>query len=94
MKKKKEGGFIGLIIILIVAFALAKYFFQWSIIDFIRNPKVLEVFTYIKKFLLLVWNILLVKPVSFIWNEVVVGIIWKTIILAYDLLKSWVDSKP
>jgi len=94
MRNRKMGGFIGLIIMLVVALAFAKYFFEWNVIDFIKNPKVLEVFIYIKKFILLAWNLILVKPVTFIWNEVVVGIIWKTIVLAYDLLRGWVDSKP
>jgi hypothetical protein len=93
MEKDKQKGFIGLIIVLIFALSLAKYFFDWSAVDFLKSPKLLEVLIYIKKFVLIVWKTILVTPATFIWNEVVVGIIWKTIVASYDLLRHWVDSK-
>lgn len=87
-----EKGVIGLLIVLIVALALAKYFFHWSIIDFLKSPGFIDVFSYLKKAVLLIWNKLLLAPLRFIWNEVIVGIFWKLVAGGYDILRHWVDS--
>jgi hypothetical protein len=91
--KKNQQGFIGLIIVLIFALSLAKYVLHWDVIAFIKSAKFIEILTYIKKALLIVWKTLLVTPVTFVWNKVVVGIIWKTIVTAYGLLTVWVDKQ-
>jgi hypothetical protein len=93
MRATSKRGFIGLIITLVVALALAKFYFDWNFIDFFNSIKTSEVFIYLKKFALLVWGKFLVGPVVFIWNFVFVDIIWKTFVSLFDMLKVWVDSQ-
>ncbi len=92
MKRNRQGGFVGLLIMLVVALALAKYYWDWSFADFIHSHGVAEILSYLKKFILLVWDKFLVGPVVFIWNSVVVDILWKGLVSFFDMIKGWVDS--
>lgn len=86
-------GFIGTIVIVVIGLALLKYFFDWNIIEFLKSPKVIETFYYIKKFIVLIWDKFVATPASFLWNDIVINIIWKTIVEAFNLLKHWVNSQ-
>lgn len=44
----KEKGFIETIILIIVGLALLKYFFDWSIFEFLSSAQGREVFQYVK----------------------------------------------
>jgi hypothetical protein len=93
MKSNNQKGFIGIILVLIFALALAKYFFNWNIIDFLNSPEVIAVFSYIKKFIILVWEKFLAGPVLYVWNTVIVGIFWKYAVIIFDAMKGWVDGQ-
>jgi len=93
MKKQEQKGFIGTIITLVVALALLKYFFDFSIIDFIKSPKVIEVLEYIKKAISIIWNKFLVGPVVWIWDTIIVNLVWEALKNGYDILTGWVDSQ-
>ncbi len=93
MKKNGQRGFIGLIITLVVALALLKYFFDFNIIDFIKSPKVAEVFDYIKRAVLLVWNKFLLYPVVWFWDTIIIGLVWEGLKMGYGILTGWVDGQ-
>jgi hypothetical protein len=49
-------GFIGWLILIIIALALAKYFFDWSIFDAVNSEKGRETIEYIKNVIDVSWN--------------------------------------
>ncbi len=49
--KEKEKGFIGIIVIVILALAALKYFFDWSIFEFLGSPEGKSVLDYVKQIL-------------------------------------------
>jgi len=44
----KEGGLIAKILLIIIALALLKFFFDFNIIDFFKSPKVADSFAFVK----------------------------------------------
>jgi hypothetical protein len=89
--KNSNKGFIGTIIIVVIALAVSKYFFNFNVIEFFTSPKVTEVFNYIRKFLEIVWTKYIGGSFWYIWNNIVVDVIWKTFKGLFVVLKSWVD---
>ena len=67
---KRQGGFIGILILILVSLALLKYFFNWSLLNAIDSERGRETVSYIRDVLNLVWSYL-EAPFYFIWNEVV-----------------------
>ena len=65
---KKDRGFVGLIIILIVALAALKYFLNWSIFDAVSTEQGKSTILYIRDVVNIVWHYLSV-PVQFIWDK-------------------------
>lgn len=66
---KKQGGFIGLLILIIIALAFLYYFFDWSIFDVAASEKGIKTINYIKDILNFVWSYVKI-PVMFIWQVV------------------------
>lgn len=91
-KTPKTKGFISLIITIVIALALAKYYFDFNIIDFLNSPKVVEVWTYIKKFFEIIWGNFIAEPFFYVWNEIIIGLFWKWIVIGFDIFKGWVDA--
>jgi hypothetical protein len=91
--RDRQDGFIGLVIVLVVSLLLLKYFFSFNLLEFLQSSAVADVFNYVKKFLLIVWNDFLVYPLEWFWNDVVIKIVWETLKDGYALLKGWVDTR-
>jgi hypothetical protein len=60
---KKDRGFIGILLLIIIALVLLKYFFSFSIFDFAQSEEgrevleyVKKVFVYLKELLVRAWN--------------------------------------
>ena len=90
---KREQGFISAVIVIIITFALLKYFLNWSVIDFVQSESVARVIGYLKRFIIIVCESFIKGPATYIWNEIFVGIIWEFIVDSYEILKNWVNSK-
>lgn len=54
----KNKGFIGILVLIIIALALAKYFFDWSIFDALSSEKGKDTVLYVKNILNVVWSYL------------------------------------
>lgn len=52
----RNRGFIGWLILIIIALALAKYFFDWSIFDAVNSDKGKDTIEYIKKVIDISWD--------------------------------------
>lgn len=66
---KRDKGFISWLILIIIALALLKYFFDWSIFDVAASEKGRETINYIREVLNTVWSYIRV-PVLFVWQKV------------------------
>ena len=66
----RQKGFVGLLILVIVALALLKYLFDWSILDVIASEKGRATINYIRDVLNIAWSYIKV-PVMFFWRIVV-----------------------
>ena len=66
---KRDKGFISWLILIIIALALLKYFFDWSIFDAAASEKGRETINYIREVLNTVWSYIRV-PVLFVWQKV------------------------
>lgn len=80
-KFNKERGFISLIVVIILALAALKYFFNWSIIDALSSEEGEGTVSYIGDVLNTVWKYI-GPPLMWIWHEVVwplVSLIWQKV---------------
>lgn len=62
-------GFIGYLILIIIALAFLKYFFNWSIFDVVASEEGRSTINYIREILNTVWSYVRI-PVLFIWQRV------------------------
>jgi len=65
----EDRGFISWLILIIVALALLKYFFNWSIFDAAATEQGRGTISYIRDILNLAWSYL-ETPVMWIWQRV------------------------
>jgi hypothetical protein len=81
-----ERGFIGWLILIVVALALLKYYYDFSIIDAAASEQGQGTISYISNLFSIVWSYI-ATPVKFIWNEVA----WPILNLAWQSLQSFID---
>jgi len=65
----REGGFIGWLILIIIALALLKYFFDWSIFDAAASEEGQGTIYYIRDILDLTWYYIQ-TPVLWLWDRI------------------------
>ncbi|KKQ83091.1 MAG: hypothetical protein UT07_C0010G0015 [Parcubacteria group bacterium GW2011_GWB1_38_8] len=62
-------GFIGLLILIIIALAALKYFLDWSIFDAADSEQGRNTIEYIKNILNISWSYIRI-PIFFIWEKI------------------------
>ena len=68
-KKESEKGIIGWLLLIIIALALLKYFFDFSIFDAASSEQGMQTIEYVKNIFSAVWNFIR-TPVLYIWDEI------------------------
>lgn len=66
-------GFVSTLVIIILALAAAKFFFDWDIFDAAETPEGQGTVVYIRRVLDVIWSYLLL-PLSWIWENVMEAI--------------------
>ena len=66
---RKDKGFIGWLVLIIIALALLKYFLNWSVFDAAASEQGRNTINYIKEVLSFVLSYARI-PVLFIWQKV------------------------
>jgi len=66
----RQKGFIGQLILVVIALALLKYFFNWSIFDAANSEQGKMTINYIKDVLNIAWSYIR-TPILFIWQKVI-----------------------
>lgn len=72
--ERGEKGFITTLLLIIVALAALKYFFDWSIFDAAASEQGRGTISYIRDVLDTVWT-WIEAPVQFVWNEIVMPLL-------------------
>lgn len=67
--KGRQGGFIGWLILIVIALALLNYFFDINIFDLASSEKGRATIDYIKNIFSVIWSWIKV-PVLFLWDAV------------------------
>lgn len=78
-----DGGFIRAILLIIVALLILSYF-GLNIREIVNSPAGRDNFSYTQELMIKVWEGYLKKPVSYVWNDVFIELIWEP---AIDNLK-------
>jgi|SRR3989344_3976687 len=77
MYNRPQGGFIQLIIILIIVLIVLGYF-GFNIQQIIQSPSVSGNLNYVWGLAVNLWSNYLIVPVTFVWNKIIVGMFWNT----------------
>lgn len=82
----RQGGFIGWLILIVIALAALKYFYDWSIFDAAASPEGQSTIAYIRNIFDYVWTYIK-APVTFAWNEIV----WPIFSFAWDSFQAMLE---
>lgn len=80
MKGNTQKGIIGLIVLIIIALILAKYFWNFNIFDAAASPQGAATVSYTQQVLSTIWSYI-ATPATFIWNQIiwpVLGLAWQS----------------
>lgn len=76
--KKRNGGFIGIIILIIVALIVLKYIYNFSLFDAAASPQGQSTISYTQQLFNTTWSII-GPSVTFFENQIffpLIGVIW------------------
>ena len=93
MPSNRKKGFIGTTIAIIITLAVLSFIYGWNIIDLIQSDIVQNIWSYIVKFFKIIWSEYLSSPVMYVWDNVVIGFIWKWTVIISQKLSIWIDMK-
>lgn len=96
MKKNPEmgqGGFIKMIIVILITLALLKIVFDFDIFTFLKIPAVQNAVSYIWNIIMAVWNAGLEKIVLFAWEngKQLLSIGWTNLITLLGKISEIID---
>lgn len=75
---EKDKGFIGVIVLIIIALAALKYFLNWDVFDAAATEQGRGTISYIREVVNFIWSWIKL-PVKFIWSQVVWPLIVKIV---------------
>lgn len=74
MKTDREQGFIGLVILIIIALALLKYYLDFDVFAAAGSPHGQETIGYTARVVRVIWSYIS-TPVTFVWNQIILPLI-------------------
>jgi hypothetical protein len=88
MIKKSAQGFVGFIILVVVALMLLQVVFHVDVISYLRSLQNSGgVLGYFVRFIILIWDKFLIAPVTFVFD-----IIKNIALYLYHIMTGWVDQ--
>lgn len=69
MQRSNDKGFIGLIILIIIALVLLKYFLNWSVFQAAATPQGQETVSYTHQIFNTIWSHV-ATPLTFVWERI------------------------
>jgi hypothetical protein len=86
-KRQGSGGFIKLLIAIIIALVVLSYF-GFDLRSLIESPQTQANLKYFWGLLENIWFSYIWKGIGFIWNDIIVGYLWKNIVLIWQTASS------
>ncbi|MBI2475717.1 MAG: hypothetical protein HYV67_00550 [Candidatus Taylorbacteria bacterium] len=83
MPQTTKGGFIKLIILLVVVLVVLGYF-GFNIENIFNSPTVSGNLHYAWSLAVSFWNKFLVIPATWVWNKIIIGVVWNSLIAILD----------
>jgi hypothetical protein len=83
-------GFIRTIIIIVIALLILSYF-GLNIRDIVNSPAGRDNFSYTQEVMIKIWDNYLEKPVTYLWNDIFIELIWNPAIEALEEMR---DGEP
>ena len=77
--RNEQKGFVKLIIVLVIVLIVLGYF-GFNIKSIVQSPSVSGNLNYVWGLVVTLWNKFLVVPVTFVWEKIIVGIIWNGLV--------------
>jgi len=77
--RNEKKGFVKLIIIIVIALIVLGYF-GFNIKSIVQSQSVSGNLNYVWGLVVTLWNKFLVMPVTFVWEKIIVGIIWNGLV--------------
>lgn len=74
-----QHGFVKLVVLLVIVLIILGYL-GFNVESIVNTPAVKNNIKYVWGIAVSVWNTVLVKPVSFIWNKIIIGFFWNNIV--------------
>jgi hypothetical protein len=87
-QRKKDGGFISLIILIILGLAALKYFLNWDIFDAASTDQGQSTIGYVRNLINTLWSYI-GAPLTWIWNQIV----WPILSLGWDSLQELIRNR-
>lgn len=78
LKRTQNRGLIKAIIIIIIALIILGYF-GFDVRDIINGPTVQSNLHSAWDFVVMIWDKFLSVPLTYIWDKIIIGILWKVI---------------
>lgn len=87
-KNKHNGGFIGRLILFLIALLFIASFFSFDIKNFVESPISQKNITYVVNVGKSVWNGYLEKPAQYLWNAIFTNFVKVSFIQGLENLKA------
>lgn len=81
--RNRHGGFVKLVVVLVIVLIVLGYF-GFNVREIVNSPTVKGNLNYVWDLAVTVWEKVLVGPVMFIWNKVIVGMFWNNFVNLID----------
>lgn len=88
MKIHTEKGSIKRIILLIIAIALASYFFDFSVQEVVEHEQTQSNYSYIKNHVVNFYQNYLHEPIRYLWDQIIVDLLWNPFVESLGDIKS------
>ncbi len=82
-RRSRRSGFVKLIIVLVIALIVLGYF-GFNIQQIIQSPTVGGNLSYAWHLAVELWNKVLVVPATFVWDKIIVGMLWNNFVALID----------
>lgn len=76
--ERQSGGFIKTILIIVIALVVLG-FFGYNLRDIISSPVVRDNLSYAGELAVKVWNNFLATPAIWIWNHIIINLVWNNL---------------
>ncbi len=86
-KLNRQSGLVQLIVILVIVLIVLGYF-GFNLPAIIQSPGVQTNLHYAWDLAVLAWNNVIIGGIDFVWNHVVMGLLWHNIVAGIDKLES------